>query len=82
AQGAKVQTAVSIGATVLGALFGRKLGTGTVGRGTTAARGAARAMDQQQDVQRAKEDLAAAEQDLTRLEEELRAEIATLTAAA
>nr|MBA2372405.1 hypothetical protein [Chloroflexota bacterium] len=48
----------------------------------TAARGAARAMDQQQDVQRAKEDLAAAEQDLTRLEEELRAEIATLTAAA
>jgi len=77
-----VQTAVSIGATVLGALFGRKLGTGTVGRGTTAARGAARAMEQQQDVERAKEDLEAAEQQLARLEEELQAEIATVVAIA
>ncbi|MDQ3097476.1 MAG: ATP-binding protein, partial [Chloroflexota bacterium] len=82
AQGAKVQTAVSIGATVLGALFGRKLGTGTIGRGTTAARGAARAMEQQQDVERAKEDLEAAEQQLARLEEELQAEIATVIAGA
>ena len=79
AQTAKVQTAVSVGATVLGALFGRKLGVGTVGRATTAARGAARAMEQQQDVKRAKEDHAAAVEELARLEEELRAEIASLT---
>jgi len=76
ARGAQVQTAVSVGATVLGALFGRKLGSGTVGRGTTAARGAARALEQQQDVARAKEDLAAAEQELARLETELQAELA------
>lgn len=81
-QGARVQTAVSVGATVIGALFGRKLGTGTVGRATTAARGAARAMEQQQDVQRAKEDLAAAELEVTRLGEELDAEIAKLVAVA
>lgn len=79
ARGAQVQTAVSIGATVLGALFGRKLGSGTVGRGTTAARGAARAMEQQQDVARAKEDLAAAEQEVVRLEAELQTELAKVT---
>ena len=79
ARGAQVQTAVSIGATVLGALFGRKLGSGTVGRGTTAARGAARAMEQQQDVARAKEDLAAAEQEVARLESELQTELAKVT---
>ncbi len=76
ARGAQVQTAVSVGATVLGALFGRKLGTGTVGRGTTAARGAARAFEQQQDVARAREDLEAAKQELVRLEAELQAELA------
>ena len=36
----KLQTAVSIGATVIGALFGRKaISAGTIGRATTAARG-------------------------------------------
>src|SRR5262249_2590187 len=39
--GQQVQTAISVGATVLSALFGRKaLSTSTLGRATTAARGA------------------------------------------
>ena len=76
ARGAQVQTAVSVGATVFDALFGRKVGRTTLGRGTTAARGAARAYEQQQDVARAKEDLRAAEQELARLEAELQAELA------
>jgi len=78
ARGAHVQTAVSVGATVFDALFGRKVGRTTLGRGTTAARGAARAFEQQQDVARAKEDLAAAEQELARLEDELQAELGKL----
>ena len=46
-----VQTAISMGATVLGALFGRKLASaGTIGRATTAARGAGRAMREHEDV--------------------------------
>jgi hypothetical protein len=78
ARGAHVQTAVSVGATVFDALFGRKVGRTTLGRGTTAARGAARAFEQQQDVARAREDLAAAEQELARLEDELQDELAKL----
>ena len=39
----KLQTGLSVGATILGALFGRKsIGAGTIGRATTAARGVSR----------------------------------------
>ncbi len=42
---AKLQTAVSVGAAVLGALFGRKtVSVGNLGRATTAARGVGRSM--------------------------------------
>jgi len=52
----KMQTAVSLGATVLGAIFGRKLGSvGNVGRATTAARGAGRAARERGDIARAQE---------------------------
>jgi hypothetical protein len=68
----KMHTAVSIGATVLGALFGRKLGSvGNVGRATTAARGASRAARERGDVARAREDAEALEQQLRELEAEL-----------
>src|SRR6266850_3940884 len=51
ARGAQVQTAISLGATVLTALLGRKrISYTSVGRATTAARGAQRAMQQGQDV--------------------------------
>src|SRR5262245_490169 len=53
---AKVQTAVSVGATIVGALFGRKtLSASTLGRATTAARGAGRAYKESDDVKRAQE---------------------------
>jgi hypothetical protein len=69
-----VQSAISIGATLVGALFGRKLGSaGNVGRATTAARGVSRAAREHGDVARAEEqtgdlraDLAALEAELTR----------------
>ena len=52
----RAQTAISIGATVVGALFGRKLGSlGNVGRATTAMRGAGRAASERGDISRAKE---------------------------
>jgi len=62
----KLQTAISFGATLLGALTGRKLGSaGTVGRATTTARTATRAA-------REKEDIARARQEVRRLQEQLK----------
>jgi DNA helicase HerA-like ATPase len=50
------QAAISVGATVLGALFGRKMvSVGNLGRGTTAMRAGARAMRERGDVGRAEE---------------------------
>ena len=50
----QLSTAVSVGATVLGALFGRKaVSMGTLGRATTAARGVGRIGREAQDVARA-----------------------------
>jgi hypothetical protein len=56
AKQAQVQTAVSVGATLLGAFTGRKLASSTnLGRATTAMRGVSRSMQQQSDVGRAKD---------------------------
>jgi hypothetical protein len=67
----KTQTVISVGATVLGALFGRKLGSlGNVGRATTAARGAGRAARERGDVARARDDADALRQQLEELEAE------------
>ncbi|HEY7624491.1 MAG TPA: hypothetical protein VIA63_05650 [Candidatus Limnocylindria bacterium] len=78
---AGVQTAVSVGATILTAMFGRKMASySTIGRGTTAARGAARAMEQQQDVERAKANLDAAQRELDDLNAELEEKVNALRA--
>jgi len=82
ARGAKVQTAISAGATILDTLLGRKVSRTSLGRATTAARGAQRAMQQEQDVQAAKEDLASAQAEYERLEQELAARIAEIQAGA
>ena len=82
ARGAKAQTAISAGATILDALLGRKFTRTSLGRATTAARGAQRAMQQEQDVQAAKEDLASAQADYERLEQELAAKVAEIQAQA
>jgi hypothetical protein len=81
-RGAKAQTAISAGATILDALLGRKFTRTSLGRATTAARGAQRAMQQDQDVQAAKEDLASAQADYERLEQELTAKVAEIQARA
>jgi hypothetical protein len=61
----KVSAAVSLGATVLGALLGRKAASAaTLGRATTAARGMGRVSREAADVGRAKEQVAALEQQL------------------
>jgi len=75
----KVQTAVSMGATVLGALFGRKkFGTSTLGRATTAARGMSRTMKESQDIARAKDTLASLQEQKAELESRIQAEIDAL----
>jgi hypothetical protein len=76
-RGAGLQTAVSAGATILTAIFGRKkVSYSTIGRGTTTARGAARAMEQREDVKRAKENLAEAQQELDELNAEVEEKVA------
>ena len=78
----KTQTAISLGTTVLGALFGRKTLSGsTLGRATTAARGMSRSSKEAQDVARAKETLAAVQAQLDELEATLQDEVAAIEAA-
>jgi hypothetical protein len=75
----KMQTAISIGATVLGALFGRKVAsTGTVGRATTAMRGMGRAAREKGDIARARKNLELQHEKLVALEQEFEEEIATV----
>lgn len=75
----KVQTAISLGTTVLGALFGRRaISATTLGKATTAARGAGRAAREREDVQRAKEERARLEEQLAALEAEFEGEVARL----
>ena len=75
----KLQTAVSLGATMLGALMGRKAVTlSTLGRATTAARGVGRSMKEAQDVERAQVKLQEAEAEIAALNAELEREIAAV----
>jgi len=76
-----LQTAISIGTTLIGAMLGRKAMTaGTLGRATTAARGAGRVLKERQDVGRAQETLEASRQQLADLEASIKAETETLGA--
>jgi hypothetical protein len=75
AKEAKLQTAISVGATLLGAMLGRKaVSRSSVGRATTAARGVGRSMKQAQDVERARATVQATVQRLADLEAEFEAE--------
>ena len=76
-----VQTAISVGATVLGALFGRKaLSVGTIGRASTAARGIGRTTKERGDISAAQEGLESVSAKRAALESELQGEIDSLTA--
>ena len=75
----KMQTAVSFGATMLGALMGRKTASlSTLGRATTAARGVGRSMKEAQDVERARLRLQEAESEFAAIEADLAREIEAL----
>ena len=78
----QLQTVISVGAAMLGALLGRKAVTGTtLGRATTAARGASRSAKERQDVARARETAAVLQRQLAELEAKLHEEAEALGAA-
>jgi hypothetical protein len=71
----KLQTGLSMGATLLGALFGRKtIGAGTLGRATTAARGVGRSMKEAEDIKAAAQNVEAVRAKQQALEAEIAAE--------
>jgi hypothetical protein len=73
----KLQTALSVGATILGAFFGRKaISSANIGRVATAARSAGRIASESQDVDQAAGSLDTIQQRLTDLQAELESEIA------
>jgi hypothetical protein len=79
---AGIQTAISVGATVLGALLGRKaVSASTIGRATTAARSAGRTMKQAGDVGRAEESAEALRAQIASLDQEAKDELAAREAA-
>ncbi len=81
AQGQKLQTMISVGATLMGALMGRKAITAsTLGRATTAARGMGRAMKESGDIADAQQEVKALDQQLLELEDDLKLEAGTLEA--
>ncbi len=74
-----IQTAISIGATVLGAFFGRKsMSVGNVGRAATAMRGAGRTLRERGDIQRAGESVAAVQVRMDALQQEFDQETARI----
>jgi hypothetical protein len=79
----QVQTAISFGATLLGAFVGRKaVSASSVGRATTAARGVSRSAKEQQDIERAGDTVEALQKRLAELESSFKTELDALEAAA
>jgi hypothetical protein len=77
----KMQTTISLGATVLGALFGRKaVSAGSIGRATTTARGMGRSMKEAADVRRAEETVGAVRQQIADLEAQIAGEVQAIAA--
>ena len=79
ATASKWNAAVSVGAAVLGAFLGRKSKIGTVGRATTAARGAGRVYKDSQDVARAGETAEAVQGQIDALQAQFDAEVDALS---
>ena len=75
-----MDTAISLGATLLNGLLGRKtISTGTMGRAASTARGVSRSMKESGDVARAGETVQAVAQQIQDLNAQLEAEVAELT---
>ena len=79
ARQAKMQTALSFGATLLGAFTGRKTLSSTINRAGSAARRAGRAAEESGDVSRANETVESVQQQLTDLQAQFDAESAALS---
>jgi hypothetical protein len=79
ASASKWNTAISVGSTILGAFLGRR--GGTVGRATTAARGASRIYKESSDVARAGETVEAVDQQIAALQAQFDEEANAATAA-
>ncbi len=76
-----MQTAISVGATVLGAFLGRrKVSSSTLGRATTAARAANRSASTRADVERASENLEALNQKMGDIEQQFQSEVSAIQA--
>lgn len=78
-----MQTAISVGATVLGAFLGggrRRMNSGTLGRATTAARAANRSASSRADVERANENLEALNQKMADIEQQFQSEVSAIQA--
>jgi hypothetical protein len=76
----KMQTAISIGSTLLASFLGTKaVSKSNLGRATTAARGASRYMKEQADIRLKEESLVALQEEMKALEDELQREIHKLT---
>ncbi|MBU2445319.1 MAG: ATP-binding protein [Bacteroidetes bacterium] len=76
----KLDAAISLGATVLGALFGRKSTKGTIGRVGTTISKTSRTMREKQDVENAEENIDSFNQQIAELNKELESEIALISA--
>jgi hypothetical protein len=77
----KMQTAISVGTTLLSAFVGRKaVSYSSLGRATTAVRGASRIMKESQDIKQAQETVATYQQRMQELEAALKAEVDELAA--
>jgi hypothetical protein len=70
-------TAISVGATILGAILGRK--TSHIGRATTSARSASRSYYEKMDIERARRQVEMARSKMADLERQLEAEAARVT---
>ena len=76
AQQQKLQTAISVGATILGAFLGRKaVSRSTIGKASTAVRSASRAMREGKEADLAEESLEVLQQQLAALEAEFKSEM-------
>jgi len=80
---AGLQTAISLGATLLGAFMGRKtFSTGTIGRVSTTMRGGMRTVKERSDIAAASENLDSLRQQLADLESDFNAEMQLLSGSA
>jgi hypothetical protein len=73
------QTTISIGATILGSILGRK--ASQIGRATTSARSASRAYYEKQDIERARQQLEMARARQAEMEKQVEEEAARITSA-